>query len=634
MQLYSNLSATRTKSNIAKFKQPGGTFVSEKIIEDDASRTMPSCMSKSRQNLDKLYETPFLKRISIKDTKIISSLVLLVEFNDIKFSNNAFEKIQNMINGESYSYNGATGSVKKYFNDNFKGYAQFDFIISDILSLNNNESFYGDITPTSNDINPEQMVYDACLMASQSGIDFSEYDLDLDGKVDNVHILFAGYNQAEGGEPSTIWPHNGDISNMKLVCNGVTIGKYSCTSEFRDSSGEIISPIGTFCHEYLHSLGLIDMYDTNAEIEGLSHGLWKNLSIMDKGIYLNNGNTPPFFTAIEREILGIGEIVDISSHNTYTIESNIETGKIFRIKTLNPNEYFLLECRSGKVWDKYVGGKGLIIYHVDKSKLIYGGIESEKRWIYNNVNSFREHECARVVPASLPESEDNIANIFYPGPLNIRNLCSENDLLLKDWSSNSVGLEIRDICYLNERITFNTTPIVVYDDKLPKASKYKFTSYQCDCIVKWQYSNSYIKPDGWILKWKLESDEDYTNQVIVNGDNYHINNLLPGNNYILEFSCFSGNFLGESVSVMFKTLPITSKYPYINIKGEYNVNDTIELRIYNLSEPYKEIIWRVNSAEILTTNYSFTEKTTYIIEAEIIYLDNTTEIIKKSVVIK
>ena len=76
------------------------------------------------------------------------------------------------------------------------------------------------------------------------------------------------------------------------------------------------------------------MYDTNSEEEGLSTALNGTLSIMDKGNHSGNGNTPPLFTSIEREILGIGEIEEIVPGKEYTLLPANLSGRIYRVGIL------------------------------------------------------------------------------------------------------------------------------------------------------------------------------------------------------------------------------------------------------------------------------------------------------------
>ena len=64
---------------------------------------------------------------------------------------------------------------------------------------------------------------------------------------------------------------------------------------------------------------------------------------MDNGNRNNNGNTPPYFNAIEREMLGISTPVIIDSDGSYRLEPVSDNGMAYRINTDNENEYYLIE---------------------------------------------------------------------------------------------------------------------------------------------------------------------------------------------------------------------------------------------------------------------------------------------------
>ena len=67
---------------------------------------------------------------------------------------------------------------------------------------------------------------------------------------------------------------------------------------------------------------------------------------MDGGNQNNVGATPPYFNAIEREMLAITEPELITKSGVYTLQPINKGGKSYRINTEDENEYFLLECRA------------------------------------------------------------------------------------------------------------------------------------------------------------------------------------------------------------------------------------------------------------------------------------------------
>ena len=565
-------------------------------------------------------------------TPQIKALVILVEFKDVKFSvNDPLKSFNSMINSKGYSYNGATGSAADYLNSNFKNFYTFSFDICGIFTLPHDISKYGAATNTTNDIDAKQMAVDACKLAYDSGVDFSLYDSNNNGTVDNIHIIFAGYNQSSGADTDAIWSHQWSIEDKNIQYNGVKLGSYSCSSELKGSEGTTINTIGSFCHEYLHSWGLIDMYDTNSENEGLSNALYGNLSIMDNGYELNNGNTPPYLNAIEREILGIADIYDLEPDNSYTLESINLNGKVGRIKTNTEGEYFLLECRSMGKRDKYIGGEGLIIYHIDKSDNIYGGISAIKRWNFNNVNTFAEHECAKVITACSIENSNTISNIFFPGTKNVTFINSTQGYSkLLDWHNNPIGIALKDILYTNNKISFTTCKDYVFGEQSPVATKISSIEYQESARINWDCD----APNN-SLKWSIllyDTNNNLIAKEITDSTTYLATNLSPNAKYNIEIISIQDKVIGKKATYSFQTKDITSEYPHIFVKGNYKQGEIIDLRVFNICEPYNSIIWYINNTKIQETTYKIPAGcSNFEITAQIIYKDGTNEYIHKTI---
>ena len=115
---------------------------------------------------------------------------------------------------------------------------------------------------------------------------------------------------------------------------------------------------------------------------------------MDGGNANNNGNTPPYYNAIERELLGLSQPVLMEKGNRYVLEPIHKNGGYYRLDTDRNAEYYLFECRSNEKWDKYIGGKGLLVYHIDKVG------ERIKKWVLSNdLNAVQTHQCADLIEA-------------------------------------------------------------------------------------------------------------------------------------------------------------------------------------------------------------------------------------------
>lgn len=135
-------------------------------------------------------------------------LIILAQFTDYKFQSGHDRALYNKIaNAENYTDNGFKGSVKDYFKAQSAGQFELDFDVVGICPLKNPCSYYGGNAYTGDDLHAGEMVAEACLWAATQGIDFSQYDWDGDGEVDQVFVLYAGKGEADGGAASTVWPH-------------------------------------------------------------------------------------------------------------------------------------------------------------------------------------------------------------------------------------------------------------------------------------------------------------------------------------------------------------------------------------------------------------------------------------------
>lgn len=561
--------------------------------------------------------------------------VLLVEFEDVKFSvPNPKESFTALLNKEGYCVNGASGSAADYLKENFYNKVMFGFDVWGVVSLEGTMAQYGAHSVAFNDIDVPKLVEEACVKASAEGLDFSLYDNDSDGKIDNVAIIFAGYSESEGGSEDSIWPHQANMELYEITLNGVKLASYTCSGELKGCEGNVISTPGAFCHEFSHALGLPDLYDANGAEEGLASALYGSLSIMDKGNWLDGGNTPPYYSAPEREILGILEVEDLLPDKSYSLEPVHKGGKAYRIKTSNQGEYFLLECRSAIGWDTFIGGEGLVVYHIDRSNKVYGGIPSALRWEYNNLNCYAEHECVRVISAGGAGS--SVKDLFFPGASGVKELLSDRgNVLLTDWGGHPVGIGIKDIRYEGGKVTFKTVEDYAFDPSLPPTMGCRAIPFQEQVRVEWLPLNQDFAGSeeySWIIKWKLKGDETRWQSAVTDSLRYYVPNILPGNAYHIQVSALKGNLYGEAARLDVKSIPVTSLFPYIYVLEEgYSVGDVIDLRIHNLVEKHLGVEWYVNGNKVSGTSLLLNDEGEMQIVAIIRYPDGSDEKIYKNI---
>ncbi len=327
------------------------------------------------------------------------SLVILVNFTDKSFAKStttAKTDFANLLNQDNYAANGGTGSARDYFMSSSYGKFAPDFDVVGPYTLPNNMAYYGANDADGYDVKPGNMIIDACTLANAAGLDFSIYDTDNDNILDNVFVYYAGFNEAENGPENTIWPHRWDITSSgysgNKVFDGKTVNDYACTSELKGSTGSAMCGIGTFAHEFGHVLGLPDYYHT----EDPEKNTLNEWHIMDYGAYLNEGRTPPVYTAYDRFYLGwvvpqqINSPLDMTLLPLYqgkTIPANTnQQAYLFAASNHNmsatspsPSEFFMVEYRKQTGWDAFLPGEGMLIWHIDYN---------QSEWNNNSPNNY------------------------------------------------------------------------------------------------------------------------------------------------------------------------------------------------------------------------------------------------------
>lgn len=357
-------------------------------------------------------------------------LVLLVEFPDLSMSNEyASLNFRRMFNGSGYSDDGALGSVSDYFNDQSYGKFNLTFDIVGPLMMEKGYGYYG-----ANDIklgidkHISDLVQEACTQAD-AYVDYNDYDWDGDGEVDQVFIVFAGYGEHAGAPSNTIWPHESSVASLGMEFDGVKIATYACASELAGNKGQVMSGIGTACHEFSHCLGFPDLYDTDYS-GAFGMGRW---DLMDSGSYngpATNGEVPYGFSAYERWVAGWLEPVEITDPaKALTLRDLERYPEAYIIRNDgHEDEYYILENHQNTKWFSYTGDQqgihGLMVSHVNYDA---------KAWASNRVNPTPKIQRLSIIPADNEYSytPESYRNDLFPGPLNVT--------MLDDFSHKETG---------------------------------------------------------------------------------------------------------------------------------------------------------------------------------------------------
>ena len=371
------------------------------VLSDDGFlREVPSTRSSAPAATAPRRQAPAQDRSITRGGK--NFLVLLIEFSDVKFKHTQ-EEFYNLLNAEGYN---GTGSVRDYYLDQSKGQLDPHWDVFGPITVSGKMATYGKNDDKGSDVNPDGLLAEACKLWDDQ-IDFSKYDNDGDGYVDNVYFFYAGYSEAQGASANTIWPHAWALygTSYQRVFDGVTVYSYACGSELMGTSGTKMDGIGTFCHEFGHVLGLPDFYDTDYTTNGSSQYTPDAFSLMDSGCYNNDSCSPPNLGVVEQDMLDWMTLPEpISTEGSYTISPVYEQSCAV-VPTGTAGETFVMEYRDGTGWDSYIKysssvAKGLVVYQVDKSKTKVGGYTAKSLWDNGyNINSYSSHPCYRIIPA-------------------------------------------------------------------------------------------------------------------------------------------------------------------------------------------------------------------------------------------
>jgi len=382
-------------------------------------------------------------------------LVILVNFKDKEFvrSTQAFDSL---FNTKGYAENGHIGSVKDYFYDQSYGKLEIDFDVVGPVTVSREYSYYGKNNKSGIDSNPWVMITEACNLVDGL-VDFSKYDWNGDGEVNQVYVVYAGYgeNYTSDDDPNTIWPHEyslsevqesgGSISPMSL--DGVTIDTYACSCELVFASGSTMDGIGTACHEFSHCLGFPDLYDCDYKYCP-SMSAW---DLMDAGSYSgpnNMGEVPTGFSAYERWIGGWLELTELTDPCLVRDLPNLgDSARAYVIYNENERcEAYVLENRQNDRWFKYPDkAHGMLITHIDYDEVV---------WNNNGVNSVSSHPRVIYVPANntygekidygngegvYAPTESQLRGQLWPGTTGNTALTNSSTPAAKTYNANSDG---------------------------------------------------------------------------------------------------------------------------------------------------------------------------------------------------
>ncbi len=356
-------------------------------------------------------------------------LVILVDFADVKFSDcestpDPVAYYDRFFHQDGFSENGCHGSAYEYYYKGSLGKYRPKFHVLGPIQVSGG---YADYAGNGGSALTYTMIQEVIPLADQMyDIDFSIFDTDGDGLVDNVYCLYAGYGQADSTVINSIWPHSYNLKALdaEFEIDGVTISRYTVSQQINGLTHLPVG-IGTFVHEFGHVLGLADHYNNSSPLGNPPNnvGTW---DVMSQGSYNNDQNCPAPFSAFERYSLGWyePEVIDPKDARQIPISPYMEDGKAYRVNVLpDDKEYFLIENRQQIDWDTYLPGHGVLVWHIE---------EDQKKWDENTPNTDQAHQMIDIVEAGTTLSSSGLDSDAFPGTKGVRSFN------FTDWSDRSV----------------------------------------------------------------------------------------------------------------------------------------------------------------------------------------------------
>ncbi len=259
-----------------------------------------------------------------------------------------------------------TGSMKEFYIENSYGNFVLEGDVAGWYTAANDYEYYTNFCDGSHGTGPypnnSQRLVQEAVIAANPDIDFTKYDNDGNGYVDGIFVVHAGTGREETGNDCEIHSHKWQLPGTGTIVDGVRVTTYSIEPEETPNPGGLI-PIGVFCHEFGHVLGLPDLYDTDYSSRGC--GKW---AVMAGGSSNGNSQTPSQFICWSKYKLGWLNPINVTSNMTdvdlLSIEDNPVSYRLWRNGTIG-NQYFMVANRQRIGFDTYLPGDGLLIWHID-----------------------------------------------------------------------------------------------------------------------------------------------------------------------------------------------------------------------------------------------------------------------------
>ncbi len=226
------------------------------------------------------------------------------------------------------------------------------------------------------------------LSVGDASIDFSQFDNDGpdgvpnsgddDGVVDALIVVFPD-GDASGGDSDNLWAHQWGLvygsgsafttDDARSGGGNILIDTYTIQgAEKGDGTLNQIKPIGVYCHEFGHVLGLPDLYDYDDSSYGV--GTW---CLMGSGSWGANWNSstehrPTHMSAWCKVSLGWVTPTVVTGTQAVQIPPVETNAQIYKLwdDAYQGTRFFLLENRTRTGFDADIPGEGVLIWHCNE----------------------------------------------------------------------------------------------------------------------------------------------------------------------------------------------------------------------------------------------------------------------------
>jgi len=494
-------------------------------------------------------------------TGVRKLLTILMQYPDKPFIKTQ-EDFHNLFNHVKYTEYGANGSVKDFFLESSYSKLDVQTTVVGPFTAKKNHAYYGSFD------NVQELATEAVYAAYNFGVDFSEFA--FNGEVPSFYIIFAGNGQEAGAGTSSIWSHAWGINPTYF--DGVKVSSYACSPEHRGAGGTGITRIGVICHEFGHSLGAPDYYDTDygdgGQYEGT--GTW---DLQASGSWNDNGRTPaPPNPRSKIYTYGWATAIELDGAQTVTIPSaRIYDNAYFRINSQTPGEYFILENKTRGGYDDYIPGTNMLIYRCAANT---SGM--------NTTSPQKFYPVAANAPVDLPGSGSkcqshygsiNSSQCAWPGSSGKTEFTDTTIPAMISWNKVPTNKPITNITTHGNYITFDIMGGGTKEDNIIFLPKYS----GCTIIPE----PGYVSPvaSGENFEFKIIIDSLFSQSTITVKSNGQI--IIPFDD-VYTLSNIQSDQVVTIEGLKINTVSITAS---AGVNGTINPSGTIDISVGN-NQPF------------------------------------------------